>query len=49
MDYGGEDEYGDHEDYLEMKTEEEREAKWWEEEYYSRRRDPYWKNDSDYN
>jgi hypothetical protein len=28
----------------ERRKEEER----WEEEYYERRRDPYWKNDSDY-
>jgi hypothetical protein len=26
----------------------EQEDEWWREEYYRRRRDPYWKNDSDY-
>lgn len=33
------------------REEEERqreEEEWWKEEYYHRRRDPYWKNDSDY-
>lgn len=34
----------EHEYYAEMKKEEEM----WLEEHYSRRRDPYWKNDSDY-
>ncbi|CZR68025.1 uncharacterized protein PAC_17924 [Phialocephala subalpina] len=41
-----EDEYTDYE--YEMKREQEREDEAWLEEYYRRRRDPYWKNDSDY-
>ncbi|KAG4430265.1 hypothetical protein IFR05_014261 [Cadophora sp. M221] len=32
----------------EWQREQEQEAEWWTEEYYRRRRDPYWKNDSDY-
>lgn len=32
----------------EWQREQEKEDEWWEEEYYYRRRDPYWKNDSDY-
>jgi hypothetical protein len=32
----------------EWQREQEKEDEWWEEEYYRRRRDPYWKNDSDY-
>ena len=32
----------------EAEMEEEREKEWWLEEYHRRRRDPYWKNDSDY-
>ena len=43
-----EDEYADYESYLEMEREQEREDEAWVEEYYRRRRDPYWKNDSDY-
>jgi len=43
-----EDEYADYEYYLELEREQAREDKMWEEEYYTRRRDPYWKNDSDY-
>jgi hypothetical protein len=43
---GEEDEYADYEYDLEMEREREREE--WLEEYYRRRRDPYWKNDSDY-
>ncbi|KAH7413257.1 hypothetical protein BKA64DRAFT_348937 [Cadophora sp. MPI-SDFR-AT-0126] len=33
----------------EWQREQEQEAEWWTEEYYRRRRDPYWKNNSDYN
>jgi len=33
---------------IELEMEEEREREEWREEYYRRRRDPYWKNDSDY-
>lgn len=32
----------------EEEIEKEQEEEWWLEEYYRRRRDPYWKNDSDY-
>ncbi|KAF2182920.1 hypothetical protein K469DRAFT_690374 [Zopfia rhizophila CBS 207.26] len=32
----------------EEEMEKEREGEWWLQEYYRRRRDPYWKNDSDY-
>jgi hypothetical protein len=32
----------------ELQREQEQEDEWWTEEYYRRRRDPYWKNDSDY-
>lgn len=32
----------------EWQREQEQEDRLWEEEYYNRRRDPYWKNDSDY-
>ena len=31
-----------------MAEEQEEEDEWWTEQYYYRRRDPYWKNDSDY-
>jgi hypothetical protein len=31
-----------------LRREQEKEDEWWTEEYYRRRRDPYWKNDSDY-
>ena len=43
-----EDEYVDYESYVEMEREQEKEDEAWVEEYYRRRRDPYWKNDSDY-
>jgi hypothetical protein len=33
---------------LDWQREQEQEDEWWTEEYYRRRRDPYWKNDSDY-
>ena len=33
---------------FELQREQEEEDKQWTEEYYRRRRDPYWKNDSDY-
>jgi hypothetical protein len=33
---------------FDLQREEEEEDKRWTEEYYRRRRDPYWKNDSDY-
>ena len=33
---------------LDLQREQQKEKEWWREEYYRRRRDPYWKNDSDY-
>jgi hypothetical protein len=33
---------------LDLQREQQEEKEWWREEYYRRRRDPYWKNDSDY-
>ena len=33
---------------LDLQREQEEEEELWREEYYRRRRDPYWKNDSDY-
>ena len=43
-----EEEEFDYEGYLFMRREQETEEQAWEEEYHRRRRDPYWKNDSDY-
>jgi hypothetical protein len=40
--------YNEEQLLFEWQREREREDEWWEEEYYRRRRDPYWKNDSDY-
>ena len=40
--------YNDEQLRREQKRGEERENELWLEEYYRRRRDPYWKNDSDY-
>jgi hypothetical protein len=42
------EEYMNHELLLDLQREQEKEEEWWREEYYRRRRDPYWKNDSDY-
>jgi hypothetical protein len=42
------DAYNDERCRWELKMEEEKEEKMWLEDYYERRRDPYWKNDSDY-
>jgi hypothetical protein len=44
--FDGYDDYLDYDYYEEMRREREEEE--WEEEHYRRRRDPYWKNDSDY-
>ena len=41
-------EYMNHKLRLDLQREREEEKEWWREEYYRRRRDPYWKNDSDY-
>jgi hypothetical protein len=40
--------YNDEQLLLDLQREQEKEDEWWTEEYYRRRRDPYWKNDSDY-
>ena len=40
--------YNEEQGLLDWQREQEQEDKWWTEEYYRRRRDPYWKNDSDY-
>lgn len=40
--------YDDEQSRREIEWEEQKEEEEWLEEYYRRRRDPYWKNDSDY-
>jgi hypothetical protein len=40
--------YDNEQSLLDLKREKEEEEELWREEYYRRRRDPYWKNDSDY-
>ncbi|RDL35191.1 Uncharacterized protein BP5553_07122 [Venustampulla echinocandica] len=42
------DAYNEEQLQFECQREQEKEDERWEEEYYRRRRDPYWKNDSDY-
>ncbi|CZR68828.1 uncharacterized protein PAC_18728 [Phialocephala subalpina] len=42
------DAYDEEQLHFEWQREQEKEDELWEEEYYRRRRDPYWKNDSDY-
>ncbi len=51
IDFENEDDYNAYMHQMWQKEEEEqrrREDEEWIEEYYRRRRDPYWKNDSDY-
>ncbi len=40
--------YNDEQLLLDWQREQQEEDEWWTEEYYRRRRDPYSKNDSDY-